>query len=50
MESGLYYTIYGNACDYDEGSDIAYDLDMAEWIPLEMIDFDLGKIELEEEK
>jgi hypothetical protein len=40
MKSGIYETIYGNACEYFNGDNIAYDLDMAEDIPIEMIDFD----------
>ena len=35
---GIYETIYGNACEY-EGGDTAYDLDSAETIPIEMVDF-----------
>ena len=34
-----YFTIYGNVCEYDEGDDTAYDVDMAEEIPVEMVDF-----------
>ena len=45
-KSGVYETIYGNACEY-EGGDMAYDLDMREDIPIEMIDFTkyIGEIE-----
>ena len=39
MKTGIYETIYGNACEYEEGSSTAYDLDMAETIPVEMVDF-----------
>jgi len=39
MKSGIYETVYGNACEYEIGSSSAYDLDMAETIPLEMVDF-----------
>jgi len=39
MKSGVYETIYGNACEYEEGNETAFDLDMAEEIPLEMVDF-----------
>ena len=35
---GVYETIYGNACEY-EGGETAYDLDMAEEISVEMVDF-----------
>jgi len=38
-KSGIYETIYGNACDYESGDDFAYDMDMAEEIPVEMVDF-----------
>jgi len=38
-KSGIYSTIYGNACRYRKGNKSAYDLDMGEQIPLEMIDF-----------
>ena len=38
-QSGIYETIYGNAARYEEGNDFAYDLDMAEEIPLEVVDF-----------
>jgi len=37
--SGVYETEYGNACEYTEGEDSAYDLDMAEEIPVELVDF-----------
>jgi hypothetical protein len=39
MKSGVYETIYGNACEYEDGDDTAYDLDMGEVIPVEMVDF-----------
>ena len=39
MKSGIYETIYGNACEYEEGGQEAWDLDMREAIPLEMVDF-----------
>ena len=39
MKSGVYETTYGNACYYEDGSDLAYDIDMSENIPLEMVDF-----------
>jgi len=35
---GVYETTYGNACEYS-GGDTAYDLDMAQEIPVEMVDF-----------
>jgi len=35
---GVYETIYGNAVEY-EGGDHGYDLDSAEDVPVEMIDF-----------
>ena len=38
MKPGIYLTIYGNACEWDGISDYAYDIDMAEDIPVEMID------------
>lgn len=40
MRTGIYATIYGNACEYEEGSPTAYDLDMAEIIPLDVVDFE----------
>jgi len=39
-ESGVYETIYGNACKYRKGDETAYDIDSAERIPVEMIDFE----------
>lgn len=39
IKSGIYETIYGNACEYING-DTAYDLDSRETIPVEMVDFD----------
>lgn len=33
-----YFTIYGNVCNYKEGAKTAYDIDMAERIPAEMVD------------
>ena len=36
-----YETIYGNACEYEEGSETAWDLDMREEIPVEMVDFNM---------
>ena len=38
MKTGVYKTIYGNTCEYEEGSDTAWDLDMREEIPVEMVD------------
>ena len=38
LKSGIYETLYGNACEYIKG-DFAYDLDMAEKIPIEAVDF-----------
>lgn len=38
-KSGLYETEWGNAAEYHEGESTAYDLDMAETIPLEAVDF-----------
>lgn len=38
--SGIYETVYGNACMYDEKSDEAFDVDMGEPIPLEMVNFE----------
>lgn len=35
---GVYETVYGNACEYT-GGDTASDLDSAEEIPIEMVDF-----------
>jgi len=37
-KNGVYETIYGNACEY-KGENTAFDLDMRETIPLEMVDF-----------
>lgn len=44
--SGVYETEYGNAAVYEGGS-TAYDLDMGESIPIEMVDFTkrIGEIE-----
>lgn len=39
MKSGIYCTIYGNAAEYIDGENFAYDLDMAEEIPIEAVDF-----------
>jgi len=39
MKTGIYETVYGNACEYEEGNSEAYDLDAAETIPLEAVDF-----------
>jgi hypothetical protein len=38
IREGVYETVYGNAWEY-EGGDTAYDIDMAEEIPVEMVDF-----------
>lgn len=38
LKKGIYETVYGNACEY-EGGLTAYDLDMRETIPVEMVDF-----------
>jgi len=46
-KSGVYETIYGNAVSYLQGDDRGYDLDMAEEIPEEMIDFDIYIRDLE---
>ena len=35
---GLYETDYGNTCRYTKGR-MAYDIDAAERIPIEMVDF-----------
>ena len=37
-KSGIYETIYGNACEYDQGNQ-AWDLDAREIISVEMVDF-----------
>jgi hypothetical protein len=37
--SGIYETIYGNAGRYDSEIEHAYDLDMAEEIPIEFVNF-----------
>lgn len=39
-KSGVYETEYGNACEYEKGSEIAFDIDMQEEIPTEMVNFD----------
>ena len=36
---GVYETVYGNACTYEEGNKVAYDMDMAQEIPIDMVDF-----------
>jgi len=38
-KSGVYETEYGNACNYYEGEETAYDMDMAEEIPIDLVDF-----------
>jgi hypothetical protein len=38
-KSGVYETEYGNACEYYQGENFAYDLDMLETIPIEFVDF-----------
>ena len=38
-KSGIYETIYGNACEYELGDSDAWDLDSREAISLEMVDF-----------
>lgn len=48
MKSGVYETEYGNAAEYYEGEDTAYDLDMGEEIPLEMVDFSRRIRDIEE--
>ena len=40
FKSGVYETQYGNACEYIKGKNTAYDLDMAENIPLELVNFE----------
>ena len=35
-----FYTTYGNTCIYRKGAKTAYDLDMGERIPLELVDFE----------
>ena len=50
MKAGYYDTIYGNGCEYDPeeyGEDFAYDLDMREIIPVEMVDFETRAEEIE---
>lgn len=37
--NGIYETEYGNACEY-EGGDTAFDIDMGERIPIEMVNFE----------
>ena len=39
MRTGIYETTYGNACEYLEGASTAYDIDMAEIIPVNMVNF-----------
>ena len=38
-KSGVCETIYGNACQYYTGDDVAFDLDSQEEIPVEAVDF-----------
>ena len=38
-KSGIYETVYGNACEYHKGNKSGYDMDMAERIPIVMINF-----------
>ena len=44
---GVYMTMYNNVCEYC-GGDTAWDLDMREEIPVEMVDFDRWVRELGE--
>lgn len=39
FRTGVYETIYGNACEYEKDSRVAWDLDMREEIPVSMVDF-----------
>ena len=39
IQSGVYETMWGNACSYHKGNNYAYDLDMCQKIPLTAIDF-----------
>ena len=45
--AGTYTTMYGNTCEYESG-ETAYDIDMAEEIPVEMVDFSSPVTEDEE--
>lgn len=47
--SGIYETTYGNVCQYVEGDETAYDIDMGEEIPLDMVDFEKFIRDLDEE-
>jgi hypothetical protein len=47
--SGIYETTYGNVCQYIEGDETAYDIDMGEEIPLDMVDFEKFIRDLDEE-
>lgn len=38
-KSGVYETYYGNACEYDAGQSQAFDIDAAELIPIELVEF-----------
>jgi hypothetical protein len=40
FKSGVYETEYGNACEYNADSDTAFDIDMQEEIPMEMVNFE----------
>lgn len=35
----MYKTLFGNACEYQEGDDQAWDVDAREWIPVELVEF-----------
>jgi len=37
-EMAKYFTVYGNVCNYREGAKTAYDVDMGERIPADMVD------------
>lgn len=39
MKSGIYKTIYGNACKYKKGSKVAFDLDLRKFIKIKFVDF-----------
>jgi len=51
IKTGIYETIYENACEYIEGNQFAFDLDMNERIPLYFVNFEkfIGEIEDEDE-
>jgi len=47
MKTGIYETVYGNACEYSNGDNHAFDLDSARKILISLVNFEiyLGEVE-----